>query len=345
MGRHTTLQCSREELVGLCLLQCCLGDSTGTEQWGSARLCSPQGFHCGARNGLAEPLGSWMCKPSLRPHLSPQPCSPSRSSSTAQVTQTSSPRLSWAPCHQVTHPTAASPVPVRLQLQPYKGDRAQGWKGAVPGASQPCSHGEQRFLPGPCPGPGGVGHPCGEEGTGTGDDGDAADMALGCSVGSQGFSLKCHFRLGKAPSPGNGQGISGSRPATWYHLHKTLLPQRHHAQDIPSPGVCAQGHHAQGIPSHGGLSLGIPCMLTGWDTLALVYHLLSSQQHLGEHFPKLGTGRAVPRSHTRSRACGSGCGAVGGMGPPSAPCTGAEGLWPCPFSASSAGCGGMSRTL
>lgn len=70
----------------------------------------------------------------------------------------------------------------------------------------------------------------------------------------------------QAPSPGNGQGISGSPPATWYHLHKALLPQGHHAQGIPSQrvcpwehqpwgilsqGVCAQGYSAQDIPSQG----------------------------------------------------------------------------------------------
>lgn len=82
----------------------------------------------------------------------------------------------------------------------------------------------------------------------------------------------------------------------------------------------------------------------GWDVLALLHCPLSSQQHLGEHFPKMGTGKAVPHSGTHSRACGSGRGAVGGMVTRSAPCSGAEDLWLCPFSAISAGCGGMSRT-
>ena len=44
-----------------------------------------------------------------------------------------SPVLSRAPCHQTTHPAAASTVPVELWLQPYKGGRDAGPRGSRAG--------------------------------------------------------------------------------------------------------------------------------------------------------------------------------------------------------------------
>lgn len=76
-----------------------------------------------------------MCKSSLLPYLSQQSCSSPHSCSTAQVTQTSSPHLSWAPCHLATPLTAASlapAVPTGLQLQPYKGGQAGHRAGREP---------------------------------------------------------------------------------------------------------------------------------------------------------------------------------------------------------------------
>ena len=124
--------------------------------------------------------------------------------------------------------------------------------------------------------------------------------------------------------PSAPMGYVSRAPRTWHPFLRGLCP-----------GVRRTGH-----PLPRGPCLGVPRMLTGWDALALLHCPLSSQQQLGEHFSKLGTGTAVPRSHARSKACGSGRGEMGGMGSSAA----AEGLWPCPFSASSAGYGGMSRT-
>lgn len=74
----------------------------------------------------------------------------------------------------------------------------QGREGAGPGISQPRSDGGRRFHPGPHRGPGRECCTWRQEGTGMGDDESMADVALGCSVGSQEFPLKCHFSLGQA---------------------------------------------------------------------------------------------------------------------------------------------------
>lgn len=137
-----------------------------------------------------------------------------------------------------------------------------------------------------------------------------------------------------------------SMPSRTRHRHPLLgdLFPGQHAQGILSHGICARGYHVQGIPFPWALCPGPPCTPLGWDMLSRLHETLSSWQHLGEHFTEVGTRGAVLHCHTRSRARGSGRGAVGGMGSPSAPRAGAEGPWPCPFSASSVGCGRTSRT-
>lgn len=222
----------------------------------------------------------------------------------------------------------------------------QGRQGAGPGISQPRSYGGRHFHPGPRRGPGRECCSCRQEGTGMGDNGSVADMALGCSVGSQEFSFRCHFRLRQAGELRKNQAqAEGKAP-----LDRPQPPGTTSRKICSHTGTMHGAFHPLGFvagsimhvasPPGLGLCRGVSCMLQGWDIPALLYHPLSST--LGQHFLRLGSGIAnVLQLHSAGLVSPLVWGSSRNGVPLHAE---TESVWLCSFSASSMDCGGMTRT-
>lgn len=100
-----------------------------------------------------------------------------------------------------------------------------------------------------------------------GDNGSVADMARGCSVGSQELSLKCHFRLRQAGEPCKNQ-VQAEGKVSLDH------PQ---PPGTTSRTICSHREPCTGHSFPWGLCLGAPCL---WHPLDIwvcvwVYHACS----------------------------------------------------------------------